>query len=203
LALVVGLATYSPPAPLYNVGVRFIAGQRPTIGATTSDEERNNTWTASEYLVNSLTDWARTGHYAAAVSRELAAEGITVEPAAIVAGVAADSSRSTMTVSLNYHDPVALEAMMRAAMRVLTERNAEALPQLGGEPAVVVALDEPIVNRVPAALRAQLDLPLRLGLALVAGLALALVVEYLDPTVRDRAELETMGLVILGEIPKR
>jgi hypothetical protein len=145
----------------------------------------------------------RTGHFARAVSQELAEQGIDVAPQAIVAAVTADNARSTMTLSMTYPDAAVLAAMMAAAGRVLVEQNAEALPQLGGEPAVVVALDEPIVNEVPDGIRRQLDLPLRIGLALAAGVGLALLVEYLDPTVRDRTELEKMGFEILGEIPKK
>jgi capsular polysaccharide biosynthesis protein len=40
-----------------------------------------------------------------------------------------------------------------------------------------------------------------LGLALLAGLALTFLLDYLDTTIRDGAELEGMGLSILGEIP--
>jgi capsular polysaccharide biosynthesis protein len=203
IVLAVSLLTYSPPAPLYNVGVRFIAGQQPTIGSDTSDEERNNAWTSSEYLTNSLTDWVRTGHFAAAVSAQLAEQGIDVSPAAIVAGVAADNARSTMTLSFTYHDPAVLQAIMEAAIVVLQQRNADALPQLGGEPAEVIALDPPIVNQIPPALRSRLDLPLRLILALGAGAGLALLVEYLDPTLRARQEIEGLGLPVLGEIPKK
>jgi capsular polysaccharide biosynthesis protein len=36
----------------------------------------------------------------------------------------------------------------------------------------------------------------------LAGIGLALLVEYLDPTIRDRQELQELGLEILGEIPK-
>ena len=36
-----------------------------------------------------------------------------------------------------------------------------------------------------------------------AGLILAFLVDYLDPTVRERKELEAMGLPIMGEIPKK
>jgi capsular polysaccharide biosynthesis protein len=63
-------------------------------------------------------------------------------------------------------------------------------------------MDQVIVGSAPPSLSSQLNLPLRLGLALAAGLALAFLVDYLDPTVRSRAELEGMGLGVLGEIPK-
>jgi capsular polysaccharide biosynthesis protein len=40
-------------------------------------------------------------------------------------------------------------------------------------------------------------------LALAAGIGLALLAEYLDPTVRERAEVMAMGMEIMGEIPRR
>jgi capsular polysaccharide biosynthesis protein len=44
---------------------------------------------------------------------------------------------------------------------------------------------------------------LRVALALAAGLALALLAEYFDPTVRDRRDVDELGLEILGAIPKK
>ena len=51
-------------------------------------------------------------------------------------------------------------------------------------------------------LRERLDLPLRLALAVVAGLALCFLCNYLDSNLRDRAELEELGFAVLGEIPR-
>jgi capsular polysaccharide biosynthesis protein len=45
-------------------------------------------------------------------------------------------------------------------------------------------------------------LPLRSLLALLIGIGLVFFLDYLDSSVRDRGELETMGFAILGEIPK-
>jgi capsular polysaccharide biosynthesis protein len=42
----------------------------------------------------------------------------------------------------------------------------------------------------------------RIGLALVAGIALALLWHYLDPTIHEAADLEDMGWVVLTEIPR-
>ncbi|MCC7354557.1 MAG: hypothetical protein IT330_12490, partial [Anaerolineae bacterium] len=38
---------------------------------------------------------------------------------------------------------------------------------------------------------------------LTAGLALVFLAEYLDTTVRDRAEVEAMGLRVLAEVPRQ
>lgn len=201
IVLAIGLVSYSRPAPLYNAGVRFIVGQEPIGSASLTDEQRLANWKTSEYVVNTLADWVRGGQFAGLVSQGLAEQGITVAPQAIVAGTSSESTRSMMVLSISYVDPTVLNQIMHEAGRVLIERNDLGLPQLGGEPAQLVQLDEPIVNRVSAGIVQQLDLPLRIVLALLAGIGLALLVEYLDPTIRDRRELETMGLLVIGSIP--
>lgn len=201
IVLAIGLVSYSRPAPLYNAGVRFIVGQEPIGSASLTDEQRLANWKTSEYVVNTLADWVRGGQFAGLVSQGLAEQGITVAPQAIVTGTSSESTRSMMVLSISYVDPTVLDQIMHEAGRVLIERNDLGLPQLGGEPAQLVQLDEPIVNRVSAGIVQQLDLPLRIVLALLAGIGLALLVEYLDPTIRDRRELETMGLLVIGSIP--
>lgn len=195
------LATYHAPAPVFNTGVRFLVGQSP-LTDNPDDQQRYYNWLTSEYIVNGLTDWVRGGQFAQAVSAELAAQGIDVPAGAIQGGLAADNTRSMMTLSLSYSNGEQLPAIMTAVTHVLQTQNSQALPQLGGATAVLTQLDQPIVNQIPAGLRSQLDLPLRIALAFAAGLALAFLVEYLDPTVRDRAELTQLGIALLGEIPK-
>lgn len=201
LVLALGLITYSRPATLYNAGVRFIVGQEPSGAAALSDEERLANWKASEYVVNTLADWVRGGQFAELVSQNLAEQGISVAPQAIVAGTTSDSTRSMMVLSITYTDAAALEQIMHSAARVLIEQNQHGLPQLGGETAQLVQLDQPIVNQVSAGITKQLDLPVRIALALLAGVGLAFLVDYLDPTVRERNELERMGLSVIGAIP--
>ena len=203
IVLVLGLVTYQRQAPLYNVGVHYSAGQ-PLILDIQADYEdtRYHTWLTSEYIANGLAAWARSGSFAVAVSEELAAQGIHLPADAIRGTIASDNLRSVLLVSMTFGDPGKLAAMIDAAGRVLQTRNLEAFPYLV-EPALVVPLDEPIVNQVPAGLRAVLDLPLRLALAAAAGVGLAFLVNYLDPTVQTRADLEAAGLPVLAEIPRR
>lgn len=197
-----GLLSYRPAPPAYNAGVRFIVGQPPGSAAADLDEQRYYNWLTSEYIVNGLTDWVRGGKFAEAVSARLAADGIDAPPGLIQGGLAADNARSMLTISLTAGDPETLAAVLDGVIAVLTEENAAALPQLDGETAILTQLDEPVVNPIGAGLRSQLDLPLRLGLALAAGVGLALLAHYLDPAVRERAEVERAGLPVIGEIPK-
>ena len=182
--------------------MRFIVGQRPAQAAAEFDEQRYYNWLASEYIVNGLTAWVRGFRFAEMVSLYLEEQqGIRIDPFAIQSGLAVDNARSEMTISLSAGDPDTARQMMDGVIAVLTEQNAVALPQLGGEPALLTQLDEPIVTPLSAGIRSQLDLPLRLLLALVAGIGLALLAHYLDPTVSSRAEIERLGLPVVGEIP--
>ena len=201
LVLAVGVATYQPPPTGYNVGVRFIVGQPPSPGAAEADEQRYYNWLTSEYIVNGLADWSRGNRFAQLVSEELAAQGQAIPAGAIQGSLVADNVRSQLVVYLTFGDAEQLAAITEAAITVLTEQNAAGLPQLGGETAVLVQLDDPIINANPAGLRNQLDLPLRLALALATGLGLVLLVEYFDPTLRDRDDVTALQLELLGEIP--
>jgi len=108
-----------------------------------------------------------------------------------------------MVLSMTYSDPAILRQMLDVAGQVLAEANDQGLPQLGGEAADLVQMDEPIVNQIPPGITTQLQLPLRIGLALAAGIGLALLVDYLDPTLRGRSEVESLGLPVIAEIPKK
>lgn len=203
VVLVVGLVTYSPPGTAYNAGIRFIVSQEPSEAAAESDEERLANWQTSEYIVNGLTDWVRGGQFAQLVSERLAESGLNIDAGAVRGSIAADNTRSMMTLSMTFGDAAALEAMMNAAAAVLVEENEVGLPQLGGETAALVQLDQPIINPVTAGILEQLQLPLRIVLAVGAGVALAFLVDYLDPSVRSKEELEEMGLAVMGEIPRK
>lgn len=203
VVLAIGLVTYRTPAAAYNTGVRFLVGQPPAAGAGLKDEERYYNWLTSEYIVNGLTDWVRGGEFSLAVSTYMAEQGHEIPAHAVQAGLVADNARSMLTISLTNGDAQLLALMMEGVIAVLTNDNAQALPQLGGETAILTQLDQPVVSPLPIGVRSQLDLPLRILIALAAGVGLALLVEYLDPTIRDRDEVEGLGLQILGEIPRK
>lgn len=195
--------TYQPPPPAHNVGVRFIVGQLPTDAAALEDEERLANWQTSEYVVNGITDWVRGMRFAEQVSQKLAEESLNVSAGAIMGSIAADNVRSMMTLSMSYGDAATLEKMVRAAIEVLETQNGEAIPQLTNSPAILSQLDEPVVNSISPGIRQQLEILVRVMVGLSAGIALALLVEYLDPTLHDRDELQKLNLPILGEIPKK
>jgi capsular polysaccharide biosynthesis protein len=126
--------------------------------------------------------------------------GVEINPAAL--GIAADNERSIGQVFLSYPDAAALETITDATTEVLTTRNQAYFPQLGQAPADVVVLDEPVIAPQPPPLPDRFGPIIQLGLALLAGLGLAFLVEYLDPTLRHRDEVESLGLRVISSVPR-
>jgi capsular polysaccharide biosynthesis protein len=203
--LVVGGYTFvkrQPSNPTYATTLRFTAGQ-PQAQPQGGYDPNYYRWLASEYIIGGLKDWVKTGAFAEALSTELAGRGLDLPAGAVAGAVAgADNQRSILVIYLSWPNDKELITIAEAVTAVLQTRNADIFPQLGGQPATVTPLDKPSVGAVPPSLRTQYDWLLKVGLGLGVGLALALVAHYLDPMVREKDELERLGLRVVAEIPK-
>ena len=188
---------------LYQTSMRFTVAVVPE---SRSDDyyafDRYYTWMASEYFVDELTEIVGSEAFAAAVSKRLANDGFDIPTEALRGSLRADRKHRILTVHITWGDQEAeLEEIANAAARVLRERSAGFLGQLGPTDADIRLIDPPVVLPTARSLKDKLDLPIRLFLALLAGVALTFLLDYLDDTVRDRAEVEALGLTVLGEIP--
>jgi capsular polysaccharide biosynthesis protein len=204
-ALVAGLygaATYRTPAPSFSAAVRYTAGQPSNLSASPGYDPNYYRWLTSEYIVTGLKTWVQTDSFAEAVSAELAARGQSLSVGALRGALGSDSTRSILVVSFSAGDASQVQSIFDAITAVLQRDNASVFPQLGGMAAVVQPLDTPGVVAVAPSLRARLDWPLKLAVGLVLGLGLALLAHYFDPFVRDRRDLERLGLPTVGEIPR-
>jgi capsular polysaccharide biosynthesis protein len=181
VVLGIGLITFRQPAPVYQVGVRFTVGYAPDSSGTYLYDRYYPAWLASEYIAGGLGDWIKTGDFAVEVSRELERQNVSIPAGALAGRIASDHQRSMVTMFITWPDARQLEAIATAAITTLQTRNAQAFPQLGANGAIVRAVDAVNVGRVPPGLRAQLDLPVRVALALVAGIALVFLAHYLWP----------------------
>ena len=124
-----------------------------------------------------------------------------VSPGAIQGATSAGKLHRILTVSATWGDPQELATIANAIVQVLTTHGDQYFAQLSTESAMVSLIDAPVVSPMGPSLRQRLDLPLRLVLALLAGIALTFLLDYLDTSIRGRPELEAMGVAVLGEIP--
>jgi capsular polysaccharide biosynthesis protein len=191
--------TYRAPAPGYTSTLRFSVGYAPDQQAVSLYDRNYPAWLTSEYIAGGLSDWAKTGDFAQAVANEA---GNNISAGEVAGSLVSDHLRSIVVLYLNHGDAEKLTAIGNATIKVLQQRNNIVFPQ-NGAGAAVTALDGVVAAPTAPSLRARLDIPIRLALGLVFGVALAFVAWYLDPRVRDRADVEAIGLSVIAEIPKK
>jgi capsular polysaccharide biosynthesis protein len=195
-------ATYAPPGPVYQVVMRFAAGTEPA--GLSENYDRYYPWLTSEYIANGLADVAVTGTFAQAVASRITGAGHEITPDAIQRAIVTDNAQSILVVYLTWPDADQIVAVAEAITIELTENGVIYFPQLVGIEPAVRRLDAPVPVSLPPGLRTQLMGPaIRIGLAIIVGVALALLYHYLDPTVREAAELEDLGVDVLAEIPRK
>ncbi len=190
-----------PPATSggFTTVVRYTAAQK--LEAIPDREgDFQDVWLASELTVNAFTEWVRTNRFREEVRAEVANRGLETDLAGL--GINADNARSIGQVFLSWPDADQLAIIADAAFTVLTTRSQDYFPQLGGAPAQVELLDEPQIAPAPLPITDRFEPILRLGLAVLAGLGLAFLVEYLDPTLRSREELEALGVRVFATLPR-
>lgn len=207
LALLVAaltLAIQKPwlPRPVsYSAAMRFNVGIQPERIPGVYTYDRYYTMLTSEYLVDDLGEIVRSQAFATEVTRRLADQGIVIPAGAIGASTQPGKLHRILTVNVGWPDQDQLHAIAEAIAATLIDGGAAFFGQFSAEEADIRLIDPPVIGQVGRSAREQLDLPLRVLLALAAGIALAFLWHYFDPTVRERAELEQMGLTVLGEIP--
>jgi capsular polysaccharide biosynthesis protein len=205
IVLIGSLALRVKPPPLYQATLRFTVGVPPeprTGNYYTYD--RYYTWLTSEYIADDFSEVVKSQAFAQDVSAILAErqEDVIVSAGAIQGSTVAEKQHRILTVRITWGDPGQLQAIADAIEETLRENSNKYFAQLGSAGATVSIIDKSPPMAVGQSLRERLDLPIRLFLALLAGVALAFLLDYLDDTVRDRAELEEMGITVVGEIPR-
>jgi capsular polysaccharide biosynthesis protein len=165
------------------------------------DGDFQDVWLASELTVNAFTEWVRTSKFAEEVALVTAENGLQINPAALP--IAADNRRSIGQVFINWGNDAELVVIVNAVIEVLETRNQDYFPQLGDAPAQVTLLDTPNIVAAPPALVSRLGPFIRLALGLLVGIGLAFLVEYLDPMLRRREDLEALGVNVIAAIPRK
>jgi capsular polysaccharide biosynthesis protein len=209
LVVVVGVvswATQSTPPPTYNTTMRFTVGVKPQEISGQYNYDSYYAWLSSEYLADDMTAIVSSQAFADDVNRRLTAMNSPTQiPAGAIGGVTmAEKQHRILRLNLSGSDAAQLADIAKAVVLVMEQDSPKYLTQLGTPGALIRVIDQPSPPALnPPSLTQRLDLPVRLLLALVTGLALVFLLDYLDASVRGRADLETLGLTVLAEIPKK
>jgi capsular polysaccharide biosynthesis protein len=184
----------------FTTTVRYTAAQELD-ALPNRDGDFQDVWLAAELTVDAFTEWVRTNKFAEEVAQVTARNGLEINPAAL--SIAADNARSIGQIFINWGDEAQLAVIANAVIEVLSERNQAYFPQLGDAPAQVRLLDEPVITPAPPPLADRYAPLVRMAFAVVVGVGIAFAVEYLDPRLHRREDLESMGFKVIATIPRK
>lgn len=206
LTLALTLVSQKPwqPRPVtYVLGMSFSVGVQPQELDSEYTYDGYYTALSSEYLIDDFSEIVKGSEFSEAVSSRLAAEGIDVPPGSIQGSAQTGTVHRILQVTVYGDNPEQLPAIADAVQATLTEDADLFMPRLLADQGVVYLVNRGGVAAVGPGLRERLDLPLRLALALIAGIGLIFLLEYLDDRIRTRDQLQAIGLDVLGEIPRK
>jgi len=188
----------APQSPSsYIATMRFVVGIQPEPESGYS-YDRYYTWLTAEYLLDDMAEVVKSQAFA----RDVATlAGLDVPTGAIQGATSAGKLHRILSVSVTWHNQEELARIADGVVRNLVERGDTYFAQLSTDQALVSVIDPPTIFQPGLSLRQRLDLPLRLVLALMAGIFGAFLWNYLDDTLREPSELEQLGVPILAEIP--
>ncbi len=208
LPIVVGIGSWfvrPQPAPVYQASVRFTIGvDAPDAKDVTGYDPILTSYQASEYIRDDFVEIMQSDSFADDVNAELSkmgVSGITVHKGNISGAI--EKQRRLMSMSITWNNPEQAQQIAEAAVKSLEANNKKYFAQLGSKAASLTVIDRPVVGRIGASLREQLDIPIRVAIALLAAVALAFILDYLDGSIRDVRDVEALGLDVVGEIPRR
>ena len=196
------LRPWQDPPPSYGVTMRLLVGVLPVEEADGFDP-RYYAWMTSEYLVDDFSEVLATEMFARAVNARLTEKGLSI-PANLIRGHAnTGEQHRIISLTFTWHDADELQAIADATVAELEENAESYFAQLGTDDAGVEVLDSPVVHRQGQSARDRVEWPLRIILAVIAGIGIAFLREYVDDTVRRREQLQEMGFTVLAAVPRR
>lgn len=204
VVLIASLALRSPIPPVYQASARLLVDVPPLEAIQGMGfDPRLTAPQATEYLVDDFSVFITGKAVAEAVSQRLAGQGLQVPAGLLQSSTASQHVHRAVVVQLTWPDAEQALTILQTAIDVLRQEAPTYFARLGQLQPQITVFDGPSVSQVPPSLSQRLELPVRLLLGLLTGLALCFVLHYLDDSVYSRAELEQLGLKVLGEIPGR
>jgi uncharacterized protein involved in exopolysaccharide biosynthesis len=211
--LVLTLATWRAPAVTYEARLRVAVDVPRSALVAGSDEG-----TAAKIGAALIDDIARvipSQAFAEAVARRLP-PGAAVDPGQIASDLSATDRhriadvwvRRTVAADAPAEQVQRIEddllAIARGAVAELEENGGAWFARLGEEHIALSVIDRPTVAALPPDLRTRLEIPMRLALALFAGVILAFLRHALDGALHTAGEAAVLaGAPVVGRIPRR
>jgi capsular polysaccharide biosynthesis protein len=199
LAGLFSLMTREEPTISYGYHLQYSVSFMPVPRDNMSMDPNLGAVQASEYVADDLTQIFEGSLFASYVQQYLP----TPRPTGAITGATlAEKTHRMVNVSLSGATSEEVTQLATAVKQAATSDLDALVQALWGTTGMRMELvDEvgPVANA--DSLGSRLDLPLRVTLALIAAVALAFALDYLDDSVRSRKEVEQLVGPVLGEIP--
>ena len=208
IVLVASVLAQSDRPPHYSATMRFVIGLKPEPrSGDYYTYDRYYTWLTAEYLIDDLAEVVKSASFASAVQEYLSdSVGWPTDSTGLAGAIQGSTSSGKLhrilTVTITWSDPAKLADIADTVAHTLVHRAPDFFSLSGLDRIEAHLIDPPAIGEVPPSLTQRLQLPIRLLLALVAGIVVGLVLHYLDDTIQGRDDLVQTGLPILAEIPR-
>jgi capsular polysaccharide biosynthesis protein len=209
LVIVISVGLALSRTPIYGSSAMVLITQAPQQNSTDGqfgDVNLNYSWQSSEFILDDLPQVVSSTSFATDVAAFMAGAEQPADIAAIRAGLRAEHFHRSVTLSASATSPEQATAMLEAAIQALQTYGLKYWDrsEAGADGLHVAVLNPPGGAAVINGWRtAALNVALRTGLAFAAGVGLALLLFYLDDTLRDRRQAEQwLGLPVVGTIPE-
>lgn len=189
--------------PTYQATARLFVGNRQV-----SSTEVSQAAAVTQLSIQLLRSYAAIIKTRPIAERAIERERLPLSPASVSASLRAEPLADTQIIDLSFSssDSVLAQRVVNAiaASFVAEVERIESPRSANQEPAVRVSVVEPALKPlVPVAPRPKRNMVAGAGAGLLAGLALAMLVEQLDVTVKNKDEVEKLtGAPVLAGIPK-
>lgn len=210
-AVVLGLslATLRPAPAQYQARLAFAVDVPHSALVAGSDE--GTAAKVGEALVDDISRIIPRDVFAAAVARRLPAE-MQISAGELAADTSATDRHRVTDITVTRTLPPGtdetafqreLAAIAQAVVAELEENAGQWFARLGADEVRLTLVDAPDVTRLPPSLRQRLELPLRVLLALVLGIGLALLLHALDPRLYTAADAGRAARApVVGWLPR-
>ncbi len=191
----------------YGMRVAMLVTQRPIAtnqpNVTLPDYNNFNSWAASEYIVDDLLQLVATRRFAQDIVgyvKQQHNQDLDVE--AVQEGLEAERKHRTVFLDVTADRADYVMWIADGAVAML-QQNGLAYWERGDSAQLGVSvLEQPArAERVNNLTALVLDLVIRTLLALLLALGIAFLRHYLDRTLRQRNDVEALGLDVVGAIP--
>ncbi len=194
--------------PTYTVTAQVLVTQAPipstTAPLTLPNYESYHSWVASEYIDDDMPQLVQTRRFTTDVANWIQAQhGQTLDPGDLTDQFSAERQHRMILLTTTHPDKNVALWMAQGAVAVLKENGLGYWERQENASLSVSEVDMPLeAEREKGLVGLALDVVLRSVLALVLAVGIAFLLYYMDRSLRSSAQVEALGIVAAGTIPR-